>query len=339
MTATHRVNAFLLMPDDPPFVERIFPAAEREKINAYAKLYPVPLTTRNFAEHHAVVANCEAVLTGWGTPFELLTPGNFPRLKIVLYSGGSVREFAKALGLAGRGVQVVSARFANSVMVSRYCLAQILLAAKGFYRNTRDCRDTALVTSWQTFKGQGTYHSKVALLGMGMIARELTKLLQQVDMEVLTVDPYLSEEEAAKIGVTKVTMGQAFHDAYVVSNHLPNIESLRGAINYSLLASMPKGAVFLNTGRGAQVNEADLAKVAQERPDLSFLLDVTEPEPPVAGHPFYTIPNIQLTSHIAGAMGNELQILGDAVISDLQRYCSGQPLRYAEDLTQLDRLG
>jgi phosphoglycerate dehydrogenase-like enzyme len=260
-------------------------------------------------------------------------------LKIVLYSGGSVKEFATALKLAERGVLAVSARFANSVMVSRYCLAQILLAAKGFFRNTRDCRDSALTTSRETFKGMGTYHTKVALLGMGMIARELVKLLRQVDMEVLAVDPYLSEEEAVKLGVTKVTIEQAFRDAYVVSNHLPNIDSLSGVIDSSLLASMQDGAVFLNTGRGAQVNEDDLAKVARERPDLSFLLDVTEPEPPAAGHPFYTLPNIQLTSHIAGAMGNELQILGDTVISDLRRYCAGQPLRYAEDLTQLDKLG
>jgi phosphoglycerate dehydrogenase-like enzyme len=339
MTAKPRVNVVLLMSDDPPFVERIFPATQRGQIDRYANLHPVTLTAKNFAGHRSAAIGCEAVLTGWGTPFELLMPESFPRLKIVLYSGGSVKAFATSLKLAERGVLVVSARFANSMVVARYCLAQILLAAKGFFRNTRDCRDSTLATNWQTFKGQGTYRTKVALLGFGMIARELAKLLRQADLEVLAIDPYLSEEEAAKTGVSKVTIEQAFRDAYVVSNHLPNIERLRGVINASLLASLPDGAVFLNTGRGAQVNEDDLAKVARDRPDMSFLLDVTEPEPPVAGHPFYMLPNIQLTSHIAGAMGNELQLLGDAVLADLERYCARKPLLYAEDLTQLSRLG
>ena len=332
-------NVCLLVQDNCPFVNPVFPPAQREKISACANLHGEVLTPANFAANRDAAAACEAVLGCWGSPFHLLTPEQFPNLKIVLYSGGAVKGFAEPLKLAERGVLVVSARQPNSVMVARFCLAQILLSCKGFFRNTRDCRNHTLRMEHKTFRGAGAYHAKIALLGMGMVARELTKLLHAVDLEVLAVDPYLSEEEAATLKVRKVTLEQAFSEAYIVSNHLPNIDSLRGLVNYPLLASLQAGATFVNTGRGAQVNETDLAKIAQERPDLTFLLDVTDPEPPTADSPFYALPNIQLSSHIAGIMNNELEMLGNAVVSDLERYCAGQPLLYAEDLSLLDRLG
>jgi len=65
-------------------------------------------------------------------------------------------------------------------------------------------------------------------------------------------------------------------------------------------------ATFINTGRGAQVVEEALADVLRSRPDLTAVLDVTWPEPPVAGHPFYSLPNCVLTPHIAGSSGDEV---------------------------------
>lgn len=69
---------------------------------------------------------------------------------------------------------------------------------------------------------------------------------------------------------------------------------------------MRQGATFINTGRGAQVDEAGLIEVFKRRPDLTALLDITCPEPPEDGSELYTLPNIHLSSHIAGSKNDEV---------------------------------
>ena len=233
---------------------------------------------------------------------------------------------------------MVTAKAANGVCVAQFCLAQIILGCKGYFRNTRLCRQPETALSGRSFVGAGLYGEKIALLGMGAVARELVLLLRPFQLQVLAVDPYLTPADAEKLGVKIVTMEEAFAEAYVVSNHLPNLPELKGVLDRPLFASMRRDATFINTGRGAQVNEADLIEIFRSRPDLTALLDVTDPEPPASGSPLYELPNIQLSSHLAGALNDDLRRLGDCVIEDFERYCAGQPLLYAERLETLDRM-
>jgi phosphoglycerate dehydrogenase-like enzyme len=99
--------------------------------------------------------------------------------------------------------------------------------------------------------------------------------------------------------------------------------------------SMRQGATFINTGRGAQVNEAGLLAALQARPDLTALLDVQHPEPPEAGSPLYTQPNIHLTSHIAGSLNDEVLRMPDYMIEDFKRWQAGKPLLYQVDPASL----
>ena len=91
---------------------------------------------------------------------------------------------------------------------------------------------------------------------------------------------------------------------------------------------MPENAVFLNTGRGAQVVEADLARALAERPDLTAVLDVTYPEPPDPGHAFYTLPNCILTPHIAGSLGDEVVRMAEYMLAECRAWLSGRPVQY-----------
>ena len=171
-------------------------------------------------------------------------------------------------------------------------------------------RDAANMHAFACFTGPGSYREKIALLGMGAVARDLARLLRGFDLDILAVDPYLPAGEASKLGVELVSLERAFAEAYVVSNHLPNLPELSRVLNGKLFHSMRSNATFINTGRGAQVNEADLIEVARQRPDLTFLLDVTAPEPPEVGSPLFELSNIQLSSHIAGSLANEWYRLG-----------------------------
>ena len=216
------------------------------------------------------LGDVELFFSTWGMP--ALTPeqlARLPKLKAVFYAAGATDGFARPL--FARNIKVLSAWQANAIPVAEFCTAQIMLGLKGYFRNTRSikCRD-----DWakaHAMAGPGCYGETVALIGAGAIATLTKKMLEQNNVNVIII-PSRAERRT-------VSLEEAFSKAFVVSNHLPNRSDNIGVLNGKLFASMREGAVFINTGRGAQVNEAELIEVLEKRPDLTALLDVMHPEP------------------------------------------------------------
>jgi len=101
---------------------------------------------------------------------------------------------------------------------------------------------------------------------------------------------------------------------------------------------MRENAVFINTGRGAQVVEDDLVRILNEREDLTALLDVTYPEPPIEGHPFYTLKNCYLTPHIAGSAGDEVARMGKYMLAECLTYLKGDICKYEVSMKMLETM-
>ena len=74
--------------------------------------------------------------------------------------------------------------------------------------------------------------------------------------------------------------------------------------------------------------EEDLIRVLQDRPDVTAVLDVTWPEPPVENSHFYTLPNCFLTPHIAGSQANEKHRMAEYMLQEFTRYLNGEPTLY-----------
>jgi phosphoglycerate dehydrogenase-like enzyme len=106
------------------------------------------------------------------------------------------------------------------------------------------------------------------------------------------------------------------------------VEGTRGTLNAALFKSLREGATFINTGRGAQVVEADLVATMKARPDLTALLDVTWPEPPAKDSELWQLPNVVISPHIGGTIGNEVTRLADCAIEEFEAWQAGKPLRY-----------
>lgn len=318
-------------------LDYVYGRGRRERVAALTRLYPQVVGGDTFDAHAPHLADLEAIFSTWSMPS--LTDAQLdrlPKLKAVFYAAGSVKAFAPPL--LRRGIVVCSAAAANAVAVAEFCLGQILLACKGYFRNTRDCRAVAGNNQQTAFHGAGCYGETVAIIGAGQIGRRLIELLRPFRLEVLVVDPYLTDAEAARLGVRRIELDEAFRTAYVVSNHLPDLPDLRRVLNGRLFAALRPNATFLNTGRGAQVDEAELAAVLRDRPDLTALLDVTDPEPAPAGSAFYDLPNVQLSSHLAGAHDDEVLRMADAMIEEFNRWQAGEPLQYSISLEALERM-
>ena len=142
-----------------------------------------------------------------------------PNLKAVFYAAGSVQSFARPFLHCGVGI--FSAWAANAVPVAEYTAAQILLANKGFFASARLASEGKRAEARRAFaKYPGNYQVKVGIIGAGMIGRNVIRLLQSSQLEILVFDPFLPDETAAELGVEKVSLDMLFERCAVVSTHL-----------------------------------------------------------------------------------------------------------------------
>jgi phosphoglycerate dehydrogenase-like enzyme len=122
------------------------------------------------------------------------------------------------------------------------------------------------------FKMPGNYNTKVGIIGAGMIGKMVIDMLKAYKLDVLVFDPFLPEEKANMLGVKKVSLEEIFSECQVISNHVANLPETVGMFNYDLFKLMKDDAVFINTGRGAQVIEDDLIRILTEKPFILYPL-------------------------------------------------------------------
>lgn len=296
-------------------------------------------TRDEIIDGNLVFDGTEALFSTWGMPrfSEEEIKRHFPDLKAVFYAAGTVQGFAREF--LSVGVRVFSAWAANAVPVAEYTVAQILLAGKGFFAHTREMKQCHF-ENCNVLKDNypGNYGEKIGIIGVGMIGAMVAERLCDYRLNVLAFDPFLPEERAKELNITKCSLEELFASCRVISNHLANNEQTKGMLTYAHFSSMLPYATFLNTGRGAQVAESDLARALTERPDLTAVLDVTEPEPPIEGHPFYTLPNCFLTPHIAGSLNQETHRMAEYAITEYENLKKGLPTKYEVTLKMLETM-
>lgn len=308
----------------------VYAPAVRERISKAVTLAPVVYNKADLLASPEAFADTEIIFSTWGMP--VMTEEEiacvFPRLKCLFYAAGTVQTFARPF--LQRGVRIFSAWAANAVPVAEYTVAEIILAGKGFYAQSRRIHDQASWREAANARGNypGNYGARVGLVGCGMIGSLVAKMLKAYRFDVVAFDPFLSDARAEEIGVTKVSLDELFATSQVVSNHLANNPDTVGMLGGALFESMLPYATFLNTGRGAQVVEDDLVATLRARPDITAVLDVTMPEPPEDGSPFYTLENCFLTPHVAGSLCDEVVRMAEYMEKEFSLYLSGAPLRY-----------
>jgi len=284
----------------------------------------------------AELREVEIIFSTWGmlslSEEELET--YLPDLKAVFYAAGSVQSFARPF--LNRNVRIFSAFAANAVPVAEYAVAQIILAGKGFYQASRLYRHAGHDAARRYITAMpGNYGETVGVIGAGMIGRLVIQMLKAYRLSVLVFDPFLDPLKAVELGVEKCNLETLFERSLVLSNHLANNEQTRGMLDYSLFNRMRSHATFINTGRGAQVVESGLVRALQEVPTRTAVLDVTLPEPVEAGHPFYTMPNVVLTPHIAGSINDEVARMGEYMAQEYTAFRTRGHMQYEVTLSML----
>ncbi len=313
--------------EDPGNILNAYSESLRVEMAEEFELLPEILTMKGSAEELRALGETEVIFSSWGMPClgEAEIKEKLPKLKAVFYGAGSVQAFARPY--LACGVRIFSAWAANAVPVAEYTVAQIILANKGCFQRMQRVGDWS--NKWPKNPMLGNYGADIGIVGAGMIGKLVIKMLRAYRLNVFVFDPFLSEEEAAELGATKLgSLTELFARCQVISNHLANNAETVGMLNAECFNAMKKNGVFINTGRGAQVVETELVAAMRAEPERLALLDVTWPEPPEEGSELYTTENIILTPHIAGSLGSEIGRMGEYMFDEAKRWLRGGETRY-----------
>jgi phosphoglycerate dehydrogenase-like enzyme len=320
---------------DPVHLPALFPAPLLERLRELVDIDP-ELVVRDFGRPEAAeaLAGAEVLVTGWGCPrIDAGVLDAAPRLRTVLHAAGSVRGILSD-GFWERGLVVSSAARANALPVAEYTLAAILFAGKDAFRLRERSRGESLPPAPASGLAVGNLGRRVGVIGASHVGRRVLELLRPFDLSAGLYDPYVDEAGAAALGAAPLALEDLLRTSDIVSVHAPDTPETYRMLSRERLALIPDGATLVNTSRGALIDpEALTEELVGGR--LNAVLDVTEPEPLPLDSPLRRLPNVFLTPHIAGSLGNELARLGGTVVSELERLAAGLAPEHALHRAQL----
>jgi phosphoglycerate dehydrogenase-like enzyme len=237
-----------------------------------------------------------------------------PKLKVVqLITAGAdtwVRRLPETITLCdGQGV--------HTIATSEWTVTAILSFLHEFPHFAR----AQARGEWSRRVTDEVYGKRVLIVGSGSIGEAVADRLAPLGPTLIRV------ARSARPGVHGVDeLPTLLPQSDVVVLLLPLTAQTRGMVDAEFLAAMPDGALLVNASRG-KVVDSDALSAELTSGRLNAALDVTDPEPLPAGHPWYQLPNLLLTPHIGGA-GKAVLPRAYALVGDqLRRYVAGEPLQ------------
>lgn len=331
----------LFLPN-PRHTERVFsPAAHARLLERFDVTALAPRADRNCssAEVAEAIAGFEALVTGWGTP--ALTPAVFERadaLRCIAHSAGSVKPMLGACAadyVMPRGLCVFSANQAIAFNAAEHTLGVMISMCRRIFEQASLLRrapgqwpDRLVRPNTQFLSG-----SRVGLVSASAVGRQVIRLLKPFDVALRVFDPFLSDEDAVELGVAKASLMDIFAESDIVSVHAPLLPHTRSMIGREHFRALRDGALFVNTSRGAVLDEAALIEELRSGRFLAAL-DVTIEEPVAPDSPLLTLENVLLTPHLAGSGHYGYSRIGDGTVQALEDFFAGRPVRGAVDFAR-----
>ncbi len=168
----------------------------------------------------------------------------------------------------------------------------------------------------------------MGIVGFGAIGAEIARRASAFGMRILALDPVpkqVPEYVEAVWPVERLSdLLQQSDFVVVAAPHTPDTAKL---FRLAQFKQMKRTAYFINIGRGAIVDLADLVAALEAKTIAGAALDVYEVEPLPAGHPLWKFPNAILTPHVAGYSPRIAQRHLAVLLDNISRFVRGDPLR------------
>lgn len=214
-----------------------------------------------------------------------------PNLRHVVFLGTGARSYMNPEELAEIGIAVRTIKGYGDTAVAECAIALMWEAARGLARMDRSIR----AGGWPRDDGMELTGKTLGLVGFGGIAAEVARIASGGGMRVLA----WNRTPRAHPGVAFVGIKDLLAQSDVVSLHLLLTGETRGFLSPVRIAAMKRGAILVNTARGALVDEDAMIAALASGHLRHAGLDVYAVEPLPKDHPLTSLPNVTLSSHAA----------------------------------------
>ncbi len=240
--------------------------------------------------------NADAIIVG-GAPITRRVICALTRCKVIVSFRSGVDNIDLEAA-AQQGITVCRATGTNHDEVATHALALLL----ALIRKVMPLNSLVRSQSWEYEPVSPIWRMSgkvLGIVGFGMIGQSLARKASGFDLELLTADPYRSSEMVAEYGVCLVNLEGLLRRADYITLHLPLSKETRHLIGLREFQLMKPTALFINTARGAVVDESALYEVLREGGIAGAALDTLEVEPPDPMNPLLELDNVIITPHCA----------------------------------------
>ncbi|HCX3092645.1 TPA: phosphoglycerate dehydrogenase [Staphylococcus aureus] len=223
-----------------------------------------------------------------------------------------------------KGILVINAPDGNTISATEHSLAMLLSMA----RNIPQAHQSLTNKEWNrnAFKGTELYHKTLGVIGAGRIGLGVAKRAQSFGMKILAFDPYLTDEKAKSLSITKATVDEIAQHSDFVTLHTPLTPKTKGLINADFFAKAKPSLQIINVARGGIIDEKALIKALDEGQISRAAIDVFEHEPatdsPLVAHdkiivtPHLGASTVEAQEKVAISVSNEIiEILIDGTVT------------------------
>jgi phosphoglycerate dehydrogenase-like enzyme len=224
-------------------------------------------------------------------------------------------------------VAITTSAGIHATPLAEFTLLGLLAFAKDLPRLERDKAERR----WDHYPVGELRGRTVLVLGLGGIGREVVRLASAFGMRTLGIKrtpgdvPHLDELHPPE------RLGELLPRADALVVALPSTKATRGLVDGAALALLPRGAIVVNVGRGAVVNEDALVAALRDGRLAGAALDVYAQEPLPPESPLWELPNVLLAPHTMALSVHENERVVELFSDNLRRYLRGDPLRNRVD--------
>ena len=234
---------------------------------------------------------CQAVIAS-SDPYNARVFAGCPDLKVVVRCGVGT-DSVDMNAAAAAGVIAANTPGAMSEAVADFAFGMMLCLARRLHEGDALMRSGA----WNELPGSGVYDKTLGLVGVGRIGRAVAARSKGFRMRVLAHDPALAAVGAE--GIEFTDLETLLRESDYISVHAPATPETAGMFDTAKFRRMKPTAFFINTARGALVNEPDLIAALENKTIAGAALDVYSKEPLPADHPLRSAPRCLLQPHNA----------------------------------------
>lgn len=245
-----------------------------------------------------------------------------PNLKIIGRAGVGVDNI-DIPAATKRGINVVNAPAGNTIATAELTFALMLALTRKVCRANESIRNEEWNRS--AFQGTELYGKTLGIIGFGRIGKEVAKRARAFQMNVITCDPLLTEEEAELRGVTRCERAEILRTADIITLHLPATPETKNLLNAETLQTTKPGVMIINAARGPLIDEAALKHYLEIGHVAGAAMDVYTQEPPES-YDLVKMDQVVGTPHIAASTKEAQLKVAFVVAEEVLNFANGKPV-------------